>query len=185
MITKLKGTIGICLILLSASCGSSKQKETPDKNEMIAKDFVLKYNAVADWDTTASYTSHFQKMFISQNKLMLFKGKIYDIVKADSNYIVKVLDEREDATHNFLAIITFTSQQLDTSYTGKKSANGIFVIKVSKVTTSNPSIKEEEKSDGDDNTESYTYLSDDADRMLTIFTGTAVDCHLEESDESN
>jgi predicted phage tail protein len=185
MTTKLNWVFGICLMLLISSCGSSDKKEKLDKDEMIAKDFAIKYNAVNNWDTIASYTSHFQKLFISQNKLMIFKGRIYDIVKTDSNYIVKVLDERIDATHNFLAIITFTNQQLDAAYTGNKSATGVFVIKVSKVTTSNPSIKEVEDRDENDNSYTYTHLSDDADQMLTIFTGTSIDCQLEEFDESN
>ena len=185
MTTKLNWTFGICLLLLVTSCGNSDKKETPDKNEMVAKDFAAKYHAVNNWDTIASFTSHFQNMFITQRKLMLFKGRIYDIVKVDSNYVVKVLDEREDATHNFLAIITFSSQQLDAVYTDEKSAMGVFVIKVSKVTSSNPSIKEDEASDGDDHTYTYTHLSDDPYQMITIFTGTAIDCHLEALEESN
>lgn len=184
MITKFNCTFGFCLVLLW-SCGGAKEKDTSNKSDKIAKDFALKYNAATDWDTTASYTSHFQKMFIAENKPMLFQGRIYDIVKEDSNYIVKVLDEREDATHNFLAIITFTPQQLDAVYTGKKSATGVFVIKISKVKTSNPSIKEDEESDGEDNTYTYTHLSDDADQMLTIFKGNLIDCKLDESDEAN
>jgi hypothetical protein len=184
MTTKLNWIFGIFIALIVASCGSSDKKETLDKNEMVAKDFAIKYNAVNNWDTTASYTSHFQKMFIEQNKLMVFRGRIYDIVKMDSNYIVKVLDERTDATHNFLAIITFSSQQLDAVYTDEKSATGIFVIKVSKVTSSNPSIKEDEESDGDDHTYTYNHLSDDRDQMITIFTGTAIACHLEPLEES-
>lgn len=184
MATKHNWTLGIILLLFVASCGSSNKKEKLDKNEMIAKEFARKYKAVDNWDTTASYTSYFQKMFISQNKLMLFKGRIYDIVRADSNYIVKVLNEREDAIHNFLAIITFSSKQLDQVYTDEKPATGVFVIKVTKVTTSNPSIKEDEASDGED-TYTYTHLSDDPDQMITIFTGTAIDCHLEPFEESN
>ena len=172
-----------CLMLFCVSCGSSKQKETSTKSKIVAQDLALKYNAVTDWDTTRSYTSYFQKIFIYQNKPMLFKGRIYDIVKEDSNYIVKVLDEREDASHNYLAIITFTPQQLNAFYTDKKSSTGFFVIKVSKVTTSNPSIKEDEKSNGEDNTYTYSHLSDDKDQMLTIFTGTAINCYLEELDE--
>jgi hypothetical protein len=181
MTAKLTSIIIICLIIICASCRSSKEKEISDINDIVSKNFGLKYNAVTDWDTTASFTSDFQKMFISENKPMVFIGKIYDIVKTDSGYVVKVLDEREDATHNFLANITCTSQQLEASYKGNKSLNGFFVIKVSKVTSSNPSIKEEERSDGNDNTEYYTYLSDDADRMVTVFTGTLIDWHLEES----
>ena len=154
------------------------------QNEKKVKEFALKYNAISDWDTIAAYTSYFQELFISQNKPMLFKGKIYDIVKVDSNFIVKILDEREDAHHNFLAIITFTSQQFDSSNINEKSTTGLFVIKISKVSTSNPSIKEDEKNNGDDSY-NYTHLSDDKDHMLTIFTGSIIDCRLDEIDKSH
>jgi len=184
MTVKLNWIFGIFITLSIASCGSSKKKETLDKNEVVAKDLATKYNAVNNWDTTDSYTSRFQRIFIGQNKLMIFRGRIYDIVKRDSNYIVKVLDEREDATHNFLAVITFSSQQLDAVSIDNKSATGVFVIKVSKVTSSNPSLKEDEGSNGDDDTYTYTHLSDDRDKMITIFTGTAIDCHLEPFEES-
>jgi len=64
MATKHNWTLGIILLLFVASCGSSNKKEKLDKNEMIAKEFARKYKAVDNWDTTASYTSYFQKMFI-------------------------------------------------------------------------------------------------------------------------
>ncbi|RXK58105.1 hypothetical protein ESA94_19025 [Lacibacter luteus] len=183
MTSKLHLTFGFFLVILVASCGSSDKKENPDKNEAIAKTLARKYNAVANWDTTASYTSHFQNMFIAQNKPILFKGRVYDIVKTDSNYVVKVLDERTDATHNFLAIITFSTVQLDSLYSGNQATRGVFVFKVTKVKSSDPSIKADMESD-EDGSYTYTHLSDDAGTMITIFTGIAIDCQLEEIDES-
>lgn len=178
MTTKLNLALGIYLIVCLTSCGGTKEK-APDKFELVAKNLAFKYNAVANWDTINCYTSHFQNMFISKNKLMLFVGKIYDIVKVDSNYVVKVLDEREDATHNFLSSITFSPQQFDSVFTMKSSDRGIFVIKVSKVTSSNPSIKEDEGSYGNEGTYTYTHLSDGKEQMITIFTGTSIECRFE------
>jgi len=167
------------IALTFLSCGRQARKDIRDENsDTLVKELSEKYKVISDWDKSNGFTSYFQRKFIDQNNLMLFKGRIYDIVKQDSVYIVKVLDERKDADHNFIALVTFSSKELDGSLTDDKSTNGVFVIKVSKVTSSNPSIKEDEGQNGED---SYTYshLSDDPDRMLTIFTGKVIDCRFE------
>ena len=184
MTTKLKLLFAIGLTTILFSCGDSKKESTEEKYGKEVKELVAKYNADTTWDTTVAYTSYYQKKFIEQNKLMLFRGRIYDMVKVDSNYVVKVMDEREDAVHNFLALITFTPEQLDATLTDDKSSRGVFVIKVTKITSSNPSIKEDEASDGDDHTYTYTHLSDDEDQMITIVTGKMVDCRFEKLDDN-
>jgi hypothetical protein len=171
----------IFIVVIMLSCG--KRKAPADngavKSDAVKEALVKKYNAVADWDSSDSYTSYFQKKFIEQKQLMLFQGRIYDIVKDDSVYIVKVMDERKDADHNFLALITFTSEELNEKLTDNKSTEGVFVIGVYNVTSSNPSVKEDEASDGDDHSYTYTHLSDDADHMLTVFRGKMIDCQFE------
>jgi len=169
------------IIVIIFSCGKPKVSSDNDalKSEAVKGALLKKYNAVADWDSSNSYTSYFQRRFIEQKQLMLFQGRIYDIVKNDSVYIVKVMDERKDADHNFLALITFTPKELDEKFIDDKSTDGVFVIRVYNVTSSNPSIKEEEASDGDDHSYTYTHLSDDADHMLTVFRGKMIDCQFE------
>jgi hypothetical protein len=170
----------VAVSLAFLSCGRKDLKDTrTEKEDTLAEVLSKKYKVISDWDTSNGYTSHFQRLFIDQNNLMLFKGRVYDIVKLDSGYIVKVLDERKDADHNFLALITFSTNELDEKFTDDKSTSGVFVIKLSKVTASNPSIKEDEVQNGDDDSYSYTHLSDDPDRMLTIFTGKMIDCRFE------
>jgi hypothetical protein len=173
----LKGKSICCffVVVTLSACGDSKNKGT---NNEVINQLAAKYGTVADWDTSLSYTSHYQKMFIEDKKLLLFNGRIYDIVKEDSSYIVKVLDEREDAIHNFLAVISFTHQQIAAMLEIKESDSGIFVIQVSKVTTSNPSIRVDEASDGESES-SYTHLSDDADQMITVFKGKIIDVRLD------
>jgi len=168
------------------SCGNSKKGyiiNKIDENGKATKELIDKYNAVSGWDTVAAYTSYYQKEFIEQKKLMFFKGRIYDIIKEDSIYIVKVLDEREDAYQNFLALITFTPQELESKYPSQTSPKGVFIIKVSKITTSNPSIKTDEEGGGEDASYTYTHLSDDKDQMITIFKGKIVDCYFEKDIE--
>ncbi|MCX6276783.1 MAG: hypothetical protein NT004_01635 [Bacteroidetes bacterium] len=152
-------------------------------------DLAIKYNANTKWDSTGLFTVHYQEMFIDEKQPMLFRGRIYDIVKVDSCYVVQILDEREDADHNFLASVTITPQQFKEIYSGNKSTIGVFIIKVSKVTSSNPSIKADVKTVeagedryGNSYTEdvSYTFMSDDEDRIITIFKGKLLDMRLVE-----
>ena len=181
---KLSSLFILCFIILLSSCGGSKKETAKDKTNQTIHDLAIKYNAVSDWDSTSLYTCHFQEMFIEDNKLMVLKGRIYDIEKKDSSYVVKVLDEREDVSKNYLALITFTPQQFNVIYSGNKSTRGVFVIQVSKVTSSNPSIREDEASNGDDGTYTYTHLSDEDDQMITIFRGKLIDFRLEEIEEN-
>ena len=181
---KLTSLFTLCFIFLLSSCGDNKKETVKDKTDKTIHDLDIKYDAVTDWDSTSLYTCHYQEMFIEDNKPMIFKGRIYDIEKKDSSYIVKVLDEREDVPKNYLALITFTPQQFNVIYSGNKSTRGVFVIQVSKVSSSNPSIKEDEASNGDDGTYTYTHLSDDDDQMITIFRGKLIDFRLDEIEEN-
>ena len=174
------------LMPLMLACGVKKADEShEDRSEESIERLSKKYNAVSNWDTTRGFTSFYQRKFIEQGKLMLFSGRIYDIVKRDSDYVVKVLDDRKDADHNFLAVITFSSKELDDKLTDDKSTSGVFVIRIMSITTSDPSIKEEEESDGDDRSVTYSHLSDDADKMITIFRGKMVDCVFEKIEKEN
>ena len=177
----------ICLVIFSFSCSHSKKDTTKDKRRKTQLELATKYNADVDWDSIPLYSFHYQEMFIEQNKPMIFAGRIYDIEKKDSNYVVKVLDERENASQNFLALVSITPQQFNEVYSRNKSTRGIFVIQVSKVFSSNPSIKEDEEEDGDEedrHTYTFTHLSDDGDQMLTIFRGKLIDFRLEEIEEN-
>ncbi len=189
MFIKSSLAVYILAIFILLSCKEVKRKnDKDDENSKLAKELVSRYNAITDWDTTLLFTFQYQKMFIEENNLMFFKGRIFDIIKKDSNYVIKVLDEREDASHNFLALITATSEQLDALYKDDKSTKGVFIIKVTNVTSSMPSIKQDEgnvvDSDGDDQTYTFTHLSDDADQMITIFRGKMIDSRFEKFSES-
>jgi hypothetical protein len=161
-------------------CGRRGSGDSHDRNsDIAAKELAEKYKVIVDWDKSIGFTSYFQRTFIDEDNLLLFRGRIYDIVKQDSVYIVKVMDERKDADRNFIAMVNFTSKELNESRTDDKMMNGGFVIKVFKVRSSNPSIQEDEEEDDDGNSYTYSHLSDDPNRMLTIFIGKMVDCRFE------
>lgn len=163
------------------SCNNSKSKSSISvQNETAENILIKKYDAVSNSDSAYQCSINYQETFITEKKLMLFKGRIYDIMKTDTNYLLKVLDEREDSPQNFLALITCDEQQLKKIYDDGTTTRGAFVIQVSKVTSSNPSIKMEEASDGDDNTYTYSHLSDDKHQMIFIFKAKLIDFHLDQ-----
>ncbi len=185
MIAKFKCSLAVVLLTFLFSCGSSDSE--PDlyvKNEKADKDLALKYSADTTWNIAAHYSFDFQEMFIKTNKLMLFKGKIYDIIFEDSTYFIKVLDERNDVQHYYIAFIKFNSYKVASFFKENKSTRGAFIIKVSKVTCSIPSIKEDEERSGED-TYYYTHLNDDADNMVQIFNGELIDFRLYEIEKNN
>jgi hypothetical protein len=93
--------------------------------------------------------------------------------------VVKILDERESSDQNFLALITFSRRQYDRIFDKKNaSKSGSFVIHISKITSSNPSIKVDEGNNGED-TYTYSHLSDGKDETISIFYGEIIDFYLD------
>ena len=168
-------------VFVLISCNTPNSKSSIDiQNETAETNLAEKYNAVSNWDSAYQYSINFQETFIHDKKPMLFKGRIYDIIQVDTtNYLVKVLDEREDSPQNFLALITCNEGQLDKIYDDSTTTRGAFVIQISKISSSNPSIKMEEAKDGDGDSYTYSHLSDDKDQMIFIFKGKLIDFHLD------
>jgi hypothetical protein len=181
MKAKLKLILLIGIILSLLSCGKSKaSKELKDKNEKAINELALKYNADNTWDDSPHYSFDLQDYFSDSNNLMLFEGRIYDIVYEENYYVVKVLDERKDEEKNYIASIKFNKDQFASIIKENRSTSGVFVIKLNKVTSSIPSVKEEEISDGDGNSYTYTHLNDDNEYMIQIFNGELIDFYLNE-----
>ena len=181
MIPKIKLFSVSILVYFLISCSNNKQKtKKTDENELAVKNLALKYNADIQWDSAklAPWTVNYQILFIETKRPMLFKGHIYDIVKKDSNYIVKVLNTNKDMSHNFLAVITFTENDYrKINYLPFPFAGG-FIIEVSKIISSNPSIKVDEENDEENNSYTYSHLSDENDQMITTFYGKIIDFYI-------
>lgn len=169
----------LILLPIIHSCSSGKSKSKTDiKNETALNSLAKKYSAEVDWDTSYVYTATFQEDFIGAKKLMLFKGRIFDIFKVDSIYFMKILDEREDSYQYFLAVCSITKEQYDKVYDEKTTNIGGFILQISKIKTSDPSIKTDEYQEEDGGSVTYSHLSDDKDRMITTFYGKVVDFQL-------
>lgn len=172
---------GLLIGLIVISCGSKKKdnsKGVKSSSDLLSE----KYHSINSWDSL-KYTYQFQECFVESEIPLVFSGKIYDISKSDSLYYVRVLSEKEDAERYFIAIVSVTKEQLK----NLNSNHGIFVMKVSKVIASNPSIKSgvrdvevERGPTGISHEEEYfTFLSDEKENMLTTFQGTLIEMKME------
>lgn len=172
------------IILISAlsvlfGCSDSDDSNVKDKN--VITQLASKYHAQTDWDSPTKFSYEYQESF--NKKPILFKGKIYDILKKDSSYVLKVMDERIDSSKNFLALIKVTQSQFDTLIKKRKSNTGAFIINVSEVTSSNPKVVTEEETGGEDESSStVSFLSESND--ISIFNGKLIDLYLIK-DENN
>jgi len=101
----------ICLVAFLSSCSNNSREIDREEAKRVTIDLARQYNAIENWDSCSLFTYHYQIEFIEKNKPILFKGKIYDIVKLDSNYLVKVINERKVGYQNFIAMIKLTNKQ--------------------------------------------------------------------------
>jgi|LakMenEpi03Aug12_release.lakeMendotaPanAssembly.Ray.scaffolds.fasta_scaffold388739_1 hypothetical protein len=171
---------GFALLGCNSSNKDIKKKSLKDNDFLSSK-----YGSSVNWDTL-SYTIQYQENFIEKNTPITFKGLIYDIVKVDSSYVLNVLDERENATQNFLASIHITQEQFERIETSRKRLSGVFIIRVIGVKTTNPSIKSDvrvyeiDKKTGEKEAEEYSYLSTEDDYKITVFTGNLIDFKIDD-----
>ena len=117
-------------------------------------------------------------VFNHRNKPMVFAGSIYDIVKEETNYVVKVYDD-EARPELFFATFTCTPEQFKTIDFKTKSDKGVFVMEVSKIITSNPAIKVDEDNDANQ-TYSSIHLTNDCEQMIQTFSGKLIDLELDD-----
>lgn len=120
MKTTLKTIFPLIIAIILNSCGESendnyKVKLTGiiEKNKSAVNELEIKYKTNSSWDTTQHFSSDYQNIFINENKLMLFKGRVYDIVYSDSVYLVKLLTIDDNIHRQFIAVIKATAEQVN------------------------------------------------------------------------
>jgi hypothetical protein len=177
-------SIYVC-ISLSSCDGKSKEDENKEKESAKISTLALKYHAEIYWDTTKMQTFEFQEKFIDTKKPILFKGRIYDIIKKDSTCILKVLDEREDSDRYYLAFISTTKQQFNKIKGNYEWRSGAFVIEVSKVHSPEPQVIEDVYQEPNDESDTkYEHLSEDGNSIISVFEGKLINFYLPQN-ESN
>jgi len=166
------------------SCGKSThqikneyKKELEVSNQTAINELNSKYNAVVGWDTLSipEYTFQLQEKFINTGKAISFEGQIVDIIKSDSDYILKIYDKNSNGDNNYIANISVTADQFSKLilllHKNRILNNGCFIFKVSKIYMVYPQIKPETESDEED---AYSYLDYDFDETLTILRGSLI-----------
>jgi hypothetical protein len=192
--------IAVIIILFLISCRQSgkadklskfeKRKQLESFNLKNAIKLSEKSNAVFGWDTTGGFTYAIQEKFEGGNKSMPFIGWIRDIIKEDSNYVLKVSQSFSQTPNNFLdwnVYTTFAAEILvpqDIFYSLKiaiderKSLEGCFIIRVNSIKESHPILSSEVDPDGPDIEDASSYITLDFEQSLVVVKGTLSDFYL-------
>jgi len=141
----------LSLIITFFSCGKSdnelrieKIEVIEKKNQNTRKELALKYKAYIGWDTLDQYSIWYQNKFINENNLLYFYGKIIDIIREDSNFVIKIrrVDEIYENDYypdvfpnrDFLANVylndTLFSKFEKLNLKSDDKINGAFILKV-------------------------------------------------------
>ncbi len=160
------------------SCWQSDNDKIEAENIRIINDLVLKYKANTNWNLIERFSIEYQKLFIEQNQLMLIEGEIYDIIKVDEKYVVKIFQDINECNKNFLAEAIIAPSHLNIIGKINKYSTGGFIIKVLEVSSSNPSIVQDKDESG-----SYTYLSNSPSDKITVFKGELIEYHINKEEE--
>ena len=174
------------LVLLIISCGHKRLEINKEsKNDILVGELVDKYNLVKEWDTSYNYYSYrIQEKFIENENLMLFQGRLYDIIKCDSSYLLKILGDRHKYKKKFIAKIITTDiqfKEISNKIEENRKNYGAFVIKVSQVIFSDPEMTEEIIGDYENGFRSYYYIGFDKWTNLAIIQGKLIDLILFEN----
>lgn len=186
----------IFLVLLSTyfiSCNETQKEplKEPLKGKSEIEDSInisesalltVKRNAISDWDTTVKYTYQLQEMFNTGSRLVSFIGPIKDIIKKDSNYIMKVYGDYPNTDNHYFAEIIATPTKFNELYktliAKSHYKTGCFIIKNVKVKSTSTLTIDSEISDTEEGEDPSSYLSYGFDGTLFIFKGDLVDFYL-------
>ncbi|MEJ7830584.1 MAG: hypothetical protein WKF91_20410 [Segetibacter sp.] len=155
--------------------GQPKRLDTLNLTE--AEKLSKSSNANTGWDTTDKFTYSLQESFESDPRPVSFIGKIKDIIKKDSSYILKVVNTNSQSSKNFIAEIYLnanTFQVLKSKLDPKESNEGCFIFQVTKVSSHLPILKSEIESNGDNVEDALSYLTLDFDEALVKLQGKLV-----------
>jgi hypothetical protein len=190
------------ILSLTVSCKSEQEKkeevvnqkkeQLKSANEKEISDLNEKHKAISRWDSLETFTYVLQEKFIDENEPISFQGKLRDIYKSDSTYLLKVEKNNESRYKwNYIATISLSKEKFFKLKKILESSNhsktGCFIFKVSKVTSPFVKIKSHtsldeysEISASNEYSDSELYLDFDFYDKLLIFQGDLIDFHLNE-----
>lgn len=187
----------ILLILTICSCGQFKKEPTKSKYEILfdkqkhldtlnqneAEKLSKSINANNGWETIGKFTYALQDSLESDPRPISFTGRIKDIIKKDSLYILKVVNTRRTFFKKYVAEISVDKdafQILKSKLNSNKENEGCFIFQVRKVSSYLPILKSEIDFSSEDIEDASSYLTLDFDESLVKLQGKLVTYFLYE-----
>ena len=176
-------------LLIITSC---IEKEKTSKNEIVKESNSMTTSLISKWDALLisdsinECTYWFQETLIEHKKPLAIKGKIADIYKTDSDYVLQVI--LDDFNNKYIAQISVDSlrmEKLKKEIGANKEVEGCFVVKVVKVKSYSPSIELEQEAgsppdqDGNGGADPYIKIGDMGADKITTFKGNLLDYILD------
>ena len=180
---KIKTLLILLTTTLIAGCGFFDKKEVNKIDDSKTKSFIQNSNANSSWDTTFKYSYELQEHFENTNTLMCFTGKIADIIKKDSTYVLKlnlISDSEYEQSWDAIAYVPLTQQvksEILSKINSKAASTGAFILKVSKIRPSTVGIKADIDGKGDD---TFAYLDFDYSANMLLINAELVNYQLDE-----
>lgn len=178
----------ILISLFIVSCGLENKESAKDKLEVRydeqklldsinmskAEKISKSLNALTGWDTKDYFTYSIQELFETTSKPISFIGIINDIIKRDTTYLLKVTSSNYHSYKTFIAEISVSAdmfKELKSKLDPIETNEGCFIFQVSKVSSSQPVLKSEIESNGDNVEDATSYITFDFDETLIKFQG--------------
>lgn len=124
-----------------------ENKKIENINKEAIQKLVENHKAILGWDTMFRYTSELQDFIKSSNRPVALIGRITDIVKKDSLYILEIAVNQRgsplDAAISEIRIDSLRLQELKKHITDDFSKETAFVIQVKKIGKSRPTDEDE------------------------------------------
>lgn len=166
-------------------------KEIDSLNERVGFILANKEHAVTDWKNNLEYTYQLQNILDSGDRVIAFTGNITDIIRKDSNFILKVTSEGHLNKNCFADIYISQSafRELEKNLFSKTyEETGCFIIKNTKLKKLRTlTIDSEVQGDDQIYEDNEDYVSRDAlfsqityslEGKIFIFRGELVDFYL-------
>jgi hypothetical protein len=154
-----------------------KQKELDTLNLRQAFKLTNKNDADLSWDTASNFTYKLQETFENSGKPMSFIGRIKDITKKDSLYVLKIISDRGlfKSYNAEILVDNLLLQKLTANMNQKKSREGCFILYVSRITSSSPILSSDVEPNGDNVEDATSYITYDYDETLIKIYGRLTD----------
>src|ERR1017187_6365446 len=184
--------LGLLLTNLISCSNTNDQPQKPQEDLSYIQDSInkyestilaRKYNASSGWDTTETFSYQLQERFDAGSRIVAFTGRVIDIIKKDTNYILKVDGDYSES--NYFAEIVLPQNEFngynETLFSKLHPRDGrdvCFILKNVKVRSTHFLTTDSKIDDPIEGEEPSSYLNYDFGGTLFIFKGDLADFYL-------